>query len=149
MIEVIQFKPEDLFAIEKRPQTAGVVIEATFEDAVRISRLPCSYSIFSEHGRLLAVGGVIPRWTGRGEGWAVFAPRVREYLPEITQVAKAILGAVEINRVEVAVACDFVKGHEWAKKLGFKLEAEKLEAYDSLGNDCAIYARIRKPKEKT
>ena len=42
----------------------------------------------------------------------------------------------------VTVDVDFPEAHRWAKMLGFKMEAERMEAYAPDGRACSLYARI-------
>jgi len=149
MILVRKLEAKDIFDIEKRPETLGAMRDISMSDAERIASLPWSYSIYSEdEDRLIGVGGVTPRWQGRAEAWAILAPRVRKFIPHITRVVNAVLNDCEINRIEIAVRCDFPEGHEWASALGFKAEAECLAAYDSEGNDCSMYARVKEIKPR-
>lgn len=146
----VTFRPmlaSDLFAIEKRKETKGVE-RVTMEHAEQMAAQPNLYTFVSKEGRILAIGGVLDCWPGRAEGWAIFAPRVRAFVPEITARAKEILSQIDINRIEVAVRCDFPEGHDWASELGFKAEAECLEAYDAEGNDCSLYAIVKQTKPR-
>ncbi len=146
MIEVARLKPENIYGIEKHKASKHIELLSK-EDAETLCNLPDSYALFSETGRLIGIGGVVPRWPGRGEGWILLAPKVREHLDEIAKIANAILSKCEINRIEIAVACGFEAGHIWAEKLWFRKEADCLESYDEKGNDCAMYARVKNSKK--
>lgn len=139
-------KASDIYDIRKRPQTEGVDKTVPVGQAMALEAQPYSRTVCLEDGEILGVGGVIERWPGRAECWAVLAPGTRKYMPEITKLTKEVLDSVEINRIEIAVRCDFAAGHEWATELGFKAEAECLEAYDAEGYDCSIYSRVKRRK---
>ena len=138
MLEMRRLVARDVFDIEKRAETRGIEDLLTLETH--------SYSILDE-GRLVGIGGLVPKSPGRDEVWAVLAPRVRHLMPEITNLVRLVLDRAETNRIECAVRCDFPAGHQWAHMLGFTAEAECLAAYDSEGYDCSMYARVKKRRK--
>lgn len=142
-VKLRKMQAEDIYRIEKRPQTSTLEAAVPPTQAVHLENLPYSRTVVDHEGRIIAIGGVMERWPGNAACWAVFAPGARKYMPAITALTREVLDTVEINRIEIAVRCDFPQGHEWAHELGFKAEAECLRAYDADGHDCSIYARVK------
>lgn len=93
--------------------------------------------------RPLLCAGVVEYWKGRGESWAIFDPECRRHFVEIHHIVKKYLDDCPVRRIEAAIQVDFTAGHRWIKALGFKLDAEKLEAFLPNGNDVSLYSMVK------
>lgn len=100
-------------------------------------------------GTLMAAGvpvacaGLMMVGEHRAVAWAILA---RDCAPRMRALHRAVSRFLEtcgVRRVETVVLCDFEAGHRWARMLGFKMEAERMEAYDAAGNAYALYARVQ------
>lgn len=87
--------------------------------------------------------GTVPIWLGRYAAWAYLSRRAQRHMPAIHRAVKRYLDEFDGRRLEIAVACDFAAGHRWARMLGFEMEAERMRAYSPLGEDHALYVRVR------
>jgi hypothetical protein len=90
----------------------------------------------------LAAAGVIPQWQGRSIAWAFLSPMGPRQFVGVHRAVKNFLDACYTQRIEMTVDVDFPEAHRWAKMLGFKMEAERMEAYSPDGRACALYARV-------
>ena len=62
------------------------------------------------------------------------------------QVTRKVLEAFDVlpyKRVEMHVDYEFKAGHRWAKMLGFKVDAPRMEHSGFYGNDETLYVRIK------
>mgnify|MGYP003659964664 CR=1 FL=1 len=75
----------------------------------------------------LAAAGVIPQWQGRSLAWAFLSPMGPRQFVGVHRAVKNFLDACYTQRIEM---------------IGFKMEAERMEAYSPDGRACALYARV-------
>lgn len=114
-------------------------------DNINVAELAaCSDVWCGEHnGKIVAMGGIVPIWEGRGQAWMLIAnvAGVR-----MTHVHKAVLNALvksKCTRIEATVDIGFKQGVRWMKMLGFELESY-MKAYRPDGGDMLMFARIRR-----
>jgi len=94
---------------------------------------------------VLGFAGIIPIWPGRAMAYAYITEYARNNkFIFVHRSVQRFLDDCYIKRIEMAVQCDFEQGNRWARMLGFKLEAERMEHYQPDGEDCALYARVLK-----
>lgn len=101
-----------------------------------------SFTFCREDGTVVACAGLTPYWDDRCEAWIFFGQVTGNESVAICKIAKRYLQMQPVRRVEAAVEIDNSSGHRLVKLLGFKKEAERLEAYLPSGSDCTLYARI-------
>lgn len=99
-----------------------------------------------EGGRVLAAGGLVPQWTGRGTAWAVFSPRatLRQKAQALRACAMSMWAAQRYaawRRVEMLVLADEPWAGRLANFLDMGLEGV-LHAYDPWGRDYKLFARV-------
>jgi hypothetical protein len=92
-------------------------------------------------GEILVCAGTIPFWPGRCHAWAYMTPKTGPHMRWITNEVKKNLAQIK-GRIEMSVHCEFPAGHRWARLLGFKIEAERMEGYGPDGAAHALYARV-------
>lgn len=105
-----------------------------------------SWTIISLKGWVMACGGVVEYWGGRGEAWVTLNRNPARTLADTLGTQRLIRFFLEecpFRRIEAAVEIDFRMGHRWVQALGFQLEAPCLRRYSPEGNDCSLYARIK------
>lgn len=140
MIMLEKFKKEHFEDLREEPSVAYLLPHLTEAHLEALEKLPYSYSGI-KNGKVVFCGGVSEYWPGRGEAW-IMLNKNRDMIA-ITKMAKKFVEACPIRRIEVSVDVNFPQGHAWAKLLGFKLEAEFMEAYLPDGRDCSLYSRVR------
>lgn len=94
-------------------------------------------------GECVSVGGVTPTWPGSAVAWCMISPAIRPAMTSLTRFSASLFDLQPYRRLSTSVVCGFEPGHRWVKMLGFVLEAERMPAYDPVGRDCALYARVR------
>lgn len=95
---------------------------------------------------VLAAGGVVEIWPGRGFAWALVGRAVLGDMAagrRLVRESRRALEAVPFRRIEAAVRADWVKARKFAEAVGFELECESMRAFDPLGRTCALYAHVR------
>ena len=90
----------------------------------------------------LASAGIIPQWQGRAIAWAFLSNIGPSQFVGVHRAVKRFIDSCYTQRIEMTVDVDFPEAHRWAKMLGFKMEAERMEAYAPDGRACSLYARI-------
>lgn len=140
-LEIRKFKAEDLIEIEKSGNDeSGIGLK--FTDYRRAETDKVSYTL-RVNGRVVASGGIVDYWEGRGEAWVI--PQKKLTCGEalaLQRVIKRFLKVAPYRRIEAVVYKPFRMGHRWVKSFGFKLEAETLKAYSVSGGDYSLYARV-------
>ncbi|MES2348490.1 MAG: hypothetical protein V4641_13085 [Pseudomonadota bacterium] len=91
---------------------------------------------------VLVCAGVLEMWPGRYVAWAYVAPQAKRYWKSVHKAVKKFLVDLNARRVEMHVDCDFKAAHDWALRLGFKMECERMEKFLPDGRDAALYARV-------
>lgn len=97
-----------------------------------------------EHNdKVVAMGGVIPIWPGRGAAWMWMADVSGRHMVKIHRAVENFLIQSPFRRVEATVDIGFEPGIRWMKMLGFELEGY-LKAYKPDGGDVLSFARVRR-----
>jgi len=96
------------------------------------------------NGRIIGFAGLIEFWPGRAEVWAEFSSSItKNEFVSVHRAALRLLDVCPYIRVEAVVDREFKAANRWAVMLGFKVEADRLEAYSPDGRDCRLYARVK------
>lgn len=94
---------------------------------------------------ILACGGVIHHWNGRGELWIIMSFWLnRSDMLFLHRTVKKFLDDCHTSgyaRLEASVLQEFAAGHKWLKMLGFEAEGV-MRRYDPAGKDHVSYAKI-------
>lgn len=97
-----------------------------------------------EHdGKVLAMGGIIPIWQGRGQAWMLISKEAGKHFFHIHKAVKKELIKSPYRRVEATVDVGFAEGVRWMKMLGFEMEGY-MKAYRPDGADMLMFARVRR-----
>lgn len=136
---IVPFRAEHVDLLEEQEHSRHWGLTA---DAVRALEGPYAYTGMVD-GRPVVCAGVQSLWTGRGHAWAYLSWDSGTHFLAITRSVGRFLRTAPFVRIECAVACDFEPGHRWARLLGFKMEAERMERYGPDNEDYALYARVR------
>lgn len=140
-MDIREFHPIDLRCMEVQEKQALGAMQATDEKLLAVSQYP-SHTIWQD-GRPIFCGGAVELWAGRFVVWAYVSIDAGAYFLGVHRAVKEFLDALPARRMETAVACDFPQGHRWVRMLGFRMEAERMEAYSPSGEDHALYARVK------
>ena len=102
-------------------------------------------STLMDDGEPIACVGPAVYWENRALVWSFLSARVtRQNFLDVHSMAKAYLAGLPFRRLETAIDVGFEAGHRWARVLGFRLEAARMEAFQVDGRDCALYAKVRR-----
>lgn len=94
-----------------------------------------------EGDEVLACGGIIDVWPGRGLGWMFLSQNAGRRMLSITRAVKRAIEAYPLRRIEITVDDGFENGHQWARMLGFRLETpEPMKGYMPDGRAAFQYA---------
>lgn len=96
-----------------------------------------------EDGKVLAIGGILPRWQGVGLAWTWLGRGWRRHARVITDEARRYLDASGFHRIEMGVRADYAKGHSWARRLGFEVETPLARKWGPDMADYTLYVRVR------
>lgn len=141
MIEVKKFEASHVNQLIKK----GLVHLEPLLDDRHLQNLESSafcYSIF-DNGEILASGGVMLYWPGRGEAWAFVAKDASNRALSIVKIAREALDVTSIARIEATVGCNFIQGHKLLIALGFNIECHRMRKYYADGRDASLYARVK------
>jgi hypothetical protein len=142
MIRLAKFEAAHFEELSREPIAFSLLPLITKEHIALLEKQPFVYSAMKD-GKVVACGGLSEYWPGRAEAWALISSDVKSDFFAVTKLTQRVLDGCKIRRIEAAVDVNFKKGHRWIKLLGFKKEADCLEAYLPDGKDCALYARVR------
>lgn len=125
---------------------AATITQSKADDWTELAEKSIARTV-TRHGRVIAVGGLIPMWKGRAIGWTYLTDRLnRADLLHIHRCAAIFLRQAErqmgLWRIEASVREDFGPGHKWAGMLGFRPEGIQ-RRYDPAGNDYMAYVRLK------
>jgi hypothetical protein len=95
-----------------------------------------------ENEAVIACGGVIEQWPGRGVSWAFLNTKMGAKMVACHRLVKRYFDICPIKRVEATVKVNFVAGHRWVRMLGFKLETPIMKSYGPNGEDHSMYIRL-------
>lgn len=102
---------------------------------------PDSWTAFAGT-EVVAVGGIMPIWVGRGYAWSILSQSAGLHFLRLHRVVRTLLDGSSNRRIEAHVDVDFEAGHRWIEMLGFRFEA-RLTGYNPDGSDAIQYVRIR------
>lgn len=145
MIVLEKFQAIHFEKMKEEPSVAPLLAHFTPLHAKALEATPYAYTIMDgANGRVLMCAGISEYWAGRGEAWAMLASGLGHSFVPATKMVKRFLEVCPIRRIEAAVVIDHGPGHRWAQLVGFQLEAPLVRAYTPAGEDCSLYARIRR-----
>ena len=141
MLRVVPFKAEHVAALQ--PQAAQVA-EKEFVNPEQLKAFEAGFMVTAMDGdEVVAVGGVLELWPGRGVACAMLGATAKRHLVGLHKIALGVLNAAPFRRIETDVECGFTQGHRWVHMLGFSVDAPCLKAYRPDGGDSSLYSRVR------
>lgn len=141
MMTVVPYKAEHLLEMVLQPGQEYALPFVTPEHA---KALEGEYAFTAlVDGRPIAVGGVKELWKNRALCWTFIDRNAGKHFAELHRTVKRLIDLVPYRRLEAETPCDFKQGHRWLKMLGFKLEAERMRAFQIDGSDSSLYAKVR------
>lgn len=140
-MNVVSFKAEHLKMIE---DAGGRTLFGPFpfqEGYAQMCADSAAWSIF-DGAQILGIGGVSQDHAAAGTAWSMLLPVTRGRMVGITRVARAILNACPLARVQAHAVVGFDLAHKWLDLLGFQREG-LLRKFAPDGGDVLIFARVR------
>lgn len=144
MIEVVPFKVEHYDALTLQEGQTYVRDHLTPERAKTLEG-PLAWSLV-DGGRVLACGGVVEYWPGRGEAWALISNDCKSQFVGMVKAARRILDWCAVDRIEAAVSMGkgFHNGTRLLRFLGFDMGSSWFAPkYAPGGGHCRIYALVK------
>lgn len=142
MIKLEPFKKEHYKSVVLESEQKYLIDYVTEEDLIAVESNPFSVTVFKD-GIPVAVGGIILQHETRGEAWCVTSNAVKNCMLGFHKLAVQYLKSASVRRIEAVVNFDFIKGHRWARALGFELEAPVMRAHALNGKDASLYAIVK------
>jgi len=138
---VNKFQFKDLKELTEEMVATGFDI-----DSIRVEDKQIAYTVRTEEGEILGIGGVHMFWPGVGEGWVILTKVVFRYPLTFHKTVLGLLGRIEaeygFSRIQAACLCGWNRAEKWLQKLGFEYEGI-MAKYGPDGSDYYRYARIR------
>ena len=141
MIEIIPARPEMASMIRLQKVQTLTGMKLTPENLARFIASGPAFACVD--GSVMAIGGVLPIWEGRGLAWGLLSDSIGA---SMTTVHRAVLRGLNdlfvMDRVEAQVALEHAEGFRWMRLLGFQQEGVLRSFYE--GQDYALFSRIRR-----
>ena len=108
---------------------------------------PASAYAVLDRDVLVAAGGFLIHWKGRAEAWSLISRHARpRQLVKAVRMARIVIDECQrdgaFRRVEMLVRAECPWALSFAQALGFAAEG-RLHAWDPLGRDMLLFARIK------
>lgn len=140
-MRAIQFQPEHLRRIKIQPRQSGFSFEGMgiekYGEAMAANGP--SWSLESDDGQIVACGGLFFQWEGRAVAWAFLSES--SPMVALTRIAREILSACCIRRVEAWTDVDFPQAQRWIRMLGFSHEG-RMASFSPDGHDMDLFSRV-------
>jgi len=140
MFHILPFQAAHLAQIKLQSSQAYLNDWVTVEQAASLAQHP-SYTAMDDD-TVLGAGGSIPMWENRAMVWSFLSDTGPRNFLKIHRAVQKFLSSLPERRVELTVDCHVPEAHRWARMLGFKMEAERMQGYAPDGHACALYARV-------
>jgi len=141
-MNIIPYKAEHLEAMMLQPAQENVRRYFGNPEYGRMLDFPGHAFTAMEGEKVIAMAGVLPRWEGRAEAWALLSGDLKRHFVRIHRAILRYLETSDIRRIETAVDANFKAGIVWAEMLGFKNEG-LMPGYTPEGRDCYRFARVK------
>ena len=142
MFRMIPFREEHLLGFCDQSSHKGVVRAWVDSGQAKSLEGPTSFSADWD-GKILACGGIVKYWEGRGLIWVVFNEESKTSFVPLFRGIKRWLDEQPFTRIELSVPIDFPLGQRRAEMLGFELETPRARKYHVDGKDSVIYVLIK------
>lgn len=141
-VEIIAFHPDHAAAIELQAEQQAEEWAATTEHGA-IAELHARGPTFTaiDGGRVLCIAGLAQNHDRYATAWALFAPAKGAAMLAVTRAIARVIAAADYDRIDMMVRVPFTRAHDFARLLGFELEAI-LRRWGADGSDFAIYTRF-------
>src|SRR6185312_3894205 len=113
------------------------------EQGIELESALDTYTILDDELKPVVIGGIRQYWYNRGEAWLLIGAPKRSDFIKIHKIVQKFLDLSPIKRIEMVVDYHYEEGHRWARLLGFKKEAERMESYRSDGGDVSLYSLVK------
>lgn len=133
---------EHLALIE--PQDGNVMEKAYFLQPGFHYMIEDNFAISAWLGhKCIAAAGIVSIYPHRGTAWSLLGKGSGKHLAQLTRKVREAIDLSPHKRVEMLVNYEFERGHQWAKALGFEVDAPRMVASGIYGNDETLYVRIK------
>lgn len=141
-MNIVPYQPHHLENLLLQPSQEGVRRYFGNPDYGKMLEVPGLAFTGMDGDRVIAMAGVLPRWEGRAEAWALLSGDLKRHFVQIHRAVLRFLEGTDIRRIETAVDANFPEGLAWAGMLGFKNEG-LMRGYTPEGRDCYRFARVK------
>jgi hypothetical protein len=143
-IKVRDYAPEDYMIIQRRKFDSLTFLN--FPNAKQVGKNLAKGPAYTiTNGVPVACGGILPLWTGVGEGWVVTSPLVEKYpvifAKTVWRETVRLIESMDLDRIQTVVDAEHTVSHKWVERMGFKNEG-LMRKYLG-GRDFYRYALIR------
>lgn len=137
------FKVEHIAELLERP-SEGCMREALSDRAYLAALAQHESWTLRIGGRVMACGGVVPRWPGRAELWAVVANDIGHVgMLTLHRAVQRFISSRTEKRLEATVAAEFAAAHRWIRALGFVCETPNaMRHWLPDGRDAMLYSKV-------
>ena len=145
-MRVVPFEKGHFDRIRLRTEDAGSR-DIYFGHVEQLAASGPAWAGMTDAGHIVAIAGVFQMWPGVGEAWVVGGDLLRKHRlffhREVRRHLRQIWEDGEFRRIQAIVRDGIPQSHPWVKRLGF-IEEGVLRGYAPNGDDCTIYAMVRK-----
>ncbi|MBD3732509.1 MAG: hypothetical protein IE934_07330 [Sphingopyxis sp.] len=140
MIEIRDFHPDDIAALDVQPEQAGDIGLAQGQIMVMAAGGP-SFTALRD-GRPIACAGLYENHAKWATAWAALSRLSPAELLAITRPCLRAIEASGYRRIDCLVRRGFPAARQWAWMLGFAQEGTMFGVWPD-GSDALIFARIK------
>ena len=141
-MEVVAFKPEHLLVMDVQDAQQS---SRLFFDPRHLAMLEQSTSFTAlADGLPVMCFGWVEMYPTRALLWSVLAKQASGHMVALTRIGKRLVDSLPHRRIEAEVDAQFPASRRWMEMLGLRCEtATPLRAYNALGGDAYIYAKVK------
>lgn len=141
-MKIISFRAEHLEDIKLQGAQTYLSDWVTRDQGLALEALQSSTAV-EDDGTIIAAAGLVPQWKNRAVAWAFLSDTGPHNFMKVHRLVMKAMDESGFKRIELTADCDHPNAHRWAKLMGFRLEADRMEAYLPDGRSCSLYARVR------
>lgn len=142
MLTFLPCYPEHIKLIEHQDgldEEKKVFLSKTF-----INLVESEFSLSAWNGsQCVAAAGLLRVFDHRAMAWTFMGKHAGPHMRQITRKVRDVIDSYPAQRIEMLVNCDYEAGHRWAKMLGFEVEAPRMRMSGALGQDEALYSKVK------
>lgn len=147
MLEIVPFEPSHAIELSLQPAQSHISLseeyaKGLFDTTKALGGVAFS-GIDTDTGNVVGCAGIFVFWEGRAQVWALLSKQTGRHFTAIHRAVLSEIAKCKAHRIEAVVDSRFENGKRWVEMLGFSFEGT-MRAYTTQGNDCDLYAIVRK-----